>query len=66
VTPHQRHAEQDRVILAERQAIYKLARAWSPECCSGPARDWQLVAEVWLDLRAEAINKLSTSKPKAK
>jgi putative transposase len=56
VTPAQRHQGQDPAILAQRQAVYKQAKARHPERWSGPIRNWQPLIEVWLNPSAEVID----------
>lgn len=56
VTPAQRHQGQDPAILAQRQAVYEQAQACHPERWSGAIRNWQPVAEVWLNPSAEVID----------
>ena len=56
VTPQQRHSGQDRLILAQRQAVYEQARARHPERWSGPIRNWEPMTEVWLNPAAEVID----------
>ena len=40
VTPAQRHAGQDRPMLAARHAVYQEARQRNPQRWSGPTRNW--------------------------
>ena len=40
VTPAERHAGQDRALLAARHGLYEAARASNPRRWSGPTRDW--------------------------
>lgn len=40
VTPSQRHADQDKAILANRRAVYALARRRRPDRWTGEARAW--------------------------
>jgi transposase InsO family protein len=61
VTPHaslpqQRHQGQAPTILAQRQAVYEQARACHPERWSGATRNWEPIAEVWLNPSAEVID----------
>ncbi|MEO7041392.1 MAG: IS3 family transposase [Gemmatimonadaceae bacterium] len=58
VTPDDRHAGREAQILAARQAVYEAARTERPDRWSGPVRNWEPVAEVYLnpestDLREE-------------
>jgi putative transposase len=43
VTPNQRHAGQDQMLLKERSAVYKLARQANPLRWSKQTRDWSHV-----------------------
>ena len=49
VTPGQRHRGEDGAILAQRRAVYEHARTQHPERWSGDIRNWDPVAEVWLN-----------------
>lgn len=49
VTPHQRHAGQDSVVLAKRVDVYEAAKAKHPQRWSGPTRNWQPVQVVHLN-----------------
>lgn len=49
VTPNEKHAGLDRVILSRRHEVYQQARARNPERWSGPTRDWSTVSEVVLN-----------------
>lgn len=49
VTPAERHGGQERVILANRQAIYTEAKHHHPERWSGPIRNWTPKGAVWLN-----------------
>jgi len=49
VTPAERHAGEDRAILARRDAIYAEAKAQNPRRWSGTTRDWSPVGAVWLN-----------------
>ena len=57
VTPGQRHRGEDKVILKERKAVYEASKEKNPQRWSGEIRDWNPVAEVWLnppkEVRAE-------------
>jgi putative transposase len=55
VTPHQRHEGQDHLLLAQRQAVYEQARARHPERWSGKIRNWEPIAEVWLNPEPAAV-----------
>lgn len=49
VTPAQRHASLDAVLLTARTAVYNEARAANPLRWTGPARNWSPVKEVHLN-----------------
>lgn len=49
VTPNQRHRTEDQAILAQRDEVYKAARRENPKRWSGDTRNWDHVAEVWLN-----------------
>lgn len=49
VTPSQRHAGDDIVILAKRQQVYKDAKQRTPERWSGDIRNWEPITEVYLN-----------------
>ncbi len=49
VTPAQRHAGEDIVILAKRREVYEKARARNPERWSGNVRDWSRIETVRLN-----------------
>jgi putative transposase len=49
VTPIERHERQDTALLAQRKALYEAAKARHPNRWSGPTRNWQPIAEVWLN-----------------
>ncbi|MFT5451560.1 MAG: putative transposase [Enterobacterales bacterium] len=49
VTPEQRHLGLDRKILAARKAVYSKAKSRDPERCSGKARIWEPVGEIYLN-----------------
>jgi transposase InsO family protein len=49
VTPAQRHAGQDRTMLAARHALYQRARERHPRRWSGPTRNWTPIAIVTLN-----------------
>jgi putative transposase len=61
VTPAQRHLGQDNVILAARDAVYRIARAKKPLRWSGQTRNWTPISAVTLnpekdDVVAQAVN----------
>ena len=49
VTPHERHAGQDTVLLSKRVDLYEAAKARHPQRWSGTTRNWQPVREVHLN-----------------
>jgi putative transposase len=49
VTPAQRHAGQDRPMLAERHALYQAARESNPRRWSGQTRNWAPIGAVTLN-----------------
>jgi transposase InsO family protein len=53
VTPSQRHSGQDAQILRARRRVYEEAKAQHPERWSGRTRNWELIAEVWLNPPAD-------------
>jgi transposase InsO family protein len=54
VTPAQRHAGQDRTMLAARHALYQRARERHPRRWSGPTRNWTPIAVVTLNPERDA------------
>lgn len=49
VTPAQRHAGQDKALLAHRHEVYEKAKAQHPERWSGRTRNWHSVPIVYLN-----------------
>lgn len=49
VTPNQRHNGQEHALLKQREEVYEAAKKRHPERWSGTTRNWQPVAEVWLN-----------------
>jgi len=49
VTPEQRHSGKDKEILAQRKQVYQQARLKKPERWSGEIRNWNEIAEVYLN-----------------
>ena len=49
VTPSQRHAGQDKVLLKSRASVYELARQANPLRWSKQARDWRYIEHVYLN-----------------
>jgi putative transposase len=61
VTPAQRHAGEDRALLAARHELYQQARRSNPQRWSGPTRDWTPIAAVTLNPeRNSAIQPVSS------
>jgi hypothetical protein len=64
VTPSQRHAGQDRGLLACRHELYQRARHANPRRWSGSTRDWTPIAAVTLNPeRDSVIQAASSGKP---
>jgi hypothetical protein len=55
VTPAERHAGQDRALLARRHALYQQARARNPRRWSRQTRNWTPVAAVTLNPERDAV-----------
>jgi putative transposase len=55
VTPAQRHAGEDKAILAARHEVYQRAQAQNPRRWSGETRDWSPVGAVALNPEREAV-----------
>jgi putative transposase len=55
VTPAQRHAGQDRALLAARHELYQQARHSNPRRWSGQTRDWTPVATVTLNPERDSV-----------
>lgn len=62
VTPHQRHTGQDVEILANRDLVYKAAKAKRPERWSRDTRNWSRIDQVALN----PTNELLVSKDETK
>lgn len=54
VTPGQRHRDEDKAILAQREAVYERAKARHPERWQGTTRNWSRDEEVWLNPENQA------------
>jgi len=61
VSPAQRHAGQDGLMLAARHALYQQARARNPRRWSGPTRNWAPIAVVTLNPERDASPSSSLS-----
>ncbi len=57
VSPAQRHAGDDRAILAARHALYLKARALHPARWAGNTRDWSHIGAVTLNPERDCITK---------
>ncbi len=55
VTPAQRHAGDDRVLLSARHALYAKARECNPARWSGKTRDWTPVGAVTLNPERDSV-----------
>jgi putative transposase len=55
VTPAQRHAGQDRALLAARHELYQQARHSNPRRWSGQTRDWTPVTTVTLNPERDTV-----------
>ena len=55
VSPAQRHAGQDREILAARDVLYGQARQANPKRWSGRTRDWSPIGAVTLNPEREGV-----------
>ena len=49
ITPADRHAGQDRAILAQRHAVYTAAKKRTPQRWTGPTRNWSPIGAVYLN-----------------
>jgi putative transposase len=61
VTPAQRHAGQDGLVLAARHAVYQDARQRNPQRWSGPTRNWTPVGVVTLNPERDSVVRAATS-----
>ena len=59
VTPAERHQVRDRMILAQRKAVYEIARAKQPERWRGDTRNWTWVDQVSLNPDREEVEKMN-------
>jgi len=55
VTPAQRHAGEDRSVLAVRHALYQQAREANPRRWSGPTRNWTPIGAVTLNPEPDSV-----------
>jgi hypothetical protein len=55
VTPAQRHAGEDRTLLAARHDLYQQARARHPQRWSGRTRDWSPIGAVTLNPERDSV-----------
>ena len=58
VSPAQRHAGEDKAILAARHAVYQKARALRPERWSRETRNWTPIGAVTLNPERDSVVKL--------
>ena len=61
VTPGQRHAGQDRRVLAARHVLYQEAREHNPRRWSGSTRNWTPVTAVTLNPERDMLIQAVTS-----
>jgi putative transposase len=61
VTPAQRHAGQDDLVLAARHAVYQEARQRNPKRWSESTRDWTPVGVVTLNPECDTVVRAATS-----
>jgi putative transposase len=61
VTPAQRHAGDDRAILAARHEFYARARERNPARWSGNTRNWTPVGAVTLNPERDAVVQMTSS-----
>jgi hypothetical protein len=61
VTPAQRHAGQDRALLAARHALYQQARQRNPARWSRQTRNWTPIAAVTLNPERDAVIRAALS-----
>jgi putative transposase len=62
VTPAQRHAGQDRTLLAARHELYQRARRSNPLRWSGQTRDWTPIAAVTLNPERDTVIQAAASR----
>jgi putative transposase len=62
VTPAQRHAGQDRSLLAARHELYQRARRSNPLRWSGQTRDWTPIAAVTLNPERDTVIQAAASR----
>ena len=56
ITPSDRHAMKDDVILKNRKEVYELAKLKNPNRWSGPTRNWEKIEKVFLNCGQEEKN----------
>ena len=61
VSPQQRHAGQDKAILAARHALYAQARQRNPARWSGTTRDWSHIGAVTLNPEHDEVVNITAS-----
>ena len=49
MTPQERHSGQDAAVLAQRKEVYEKAKQQHPRRWAGETRNWDRIAEVWLN-----------------
>ena len=57
VTPAQRHQGRDQAILAQRKAVYEIAKAKRPQRWRGESRNWSWIAQVSLNPDRDLVQK---------
>jgi putative transposase len=57
VTPAERHQGDDKAILAQRKAVYEIARAKRPERWRGATRNWNWIDQVSLNPDRDLVQK---------
>jgi len=65
VTPNQRHAGQDRLLLAKRAAVYELARQANPQRWSKQTRNWRYIDQVNLNPESPKLKEAEAYKKAA-
>ena len=57
VTPAQRHQGRDQEILAQRKAVYEIAKVKHPQRWRGDTRNWSWIAQVSLNPDRDLVQK---------